>query len=620
MSIPTPVNAPAELALESLRHGRLDTAAAQVVEALELTPEDPNVLVLASMIASQRKNLSEAEDFLRRALEIDSQHKEGLIILGKLLAATGREAEAIAVAELAVISYPDDADLWGHLGLLSARARAFGEAVKAFSRCLELDPKNVQTKQNLAAALADAGREHEAIESYQDLVRSSPRNIAAWINLARILLMHGRFAEAVEAADNAVNLDRVNQTAHLLKALALAENAQGSEAEPHLRRAVKLNPNDGLAKAALGYWFQEEGRFEESLQVIEEAISLLPNHGFAYYNFFRAKKATEADPEFISGLKERAQQPDLPIRDATYMNYALGKAHEDLKDYEQAIGYYTQGNRRAYEIWLGQRPWEREDYHDRFSRSIEIFDRDKLSELSSGGHDTDLPLIIVGMMRSGTSLLEQILSSHPDVIGAGELPFWHDFENEAYGENGMPEAVKIRALGERYLEQLQKLGPDAKRVTDKLPHNYAMLGLIHTAFPNAKIIHVKRNPIDNCLSIYTTAYQRPPVFAHDRDNIVFAYREYLRIVAHWREVMPKDRFMEIQYEELIEDRENLTRQLIDFSGLPWDDACLHHESNQRAVRTPSLWQVRQQIYKTSVERWRRFEPWIPEFVALGHES
>ncbi len=606
----------AELAMRALQQNRLGEASKQVLLALERTPADSQVLVLASMIASQQRDLGLSESYLRRALEADPDNKEGLIVLSKLLETTKRHPEAISVAHHAVTVFPDDADLWGHFGLILARQGAFAEAVEAFSRARILDPRNPVAVQNLATALADAGHEHEAIEAYQDATKLNPRNIGAWISLARILLMHGRFPESIKAADRALDLDRISQPAHLLRALALSENAQGSEAEPHLRRAVKLNPKDGLAKAALGYWFQEEGRFPESLQIIEEAIGLLPDHGFAYYNFFRAKKATEVEPSFIEALKTRVQNSGLPVRDRGYMHYALGKAHEDLREYEAAMRFYTEGNRCAYEIWLSKRPWEREDYHNRFSRTIEVFDKNRLANLAKDGLDTDLPLIIVGMMRSGTSLLEQILSSHPDVVGAGELPFWHDNEDEAYDGDPIPNGTKIRALGERYTERLRTLGPNAKRVTDKLPHNYAMLGLIHGALPNAKIVHVKRNPVDNCLSIYTTAYQRPPVFAHDRDNIVFAYREYERIIAHWRAVLPADRFIEVQYEDLVSDREYWTRKLIDFSGLEWDDACLSHETNQRAVRTPSLWQVRQPIYKTSVERWKRFEPWIPEFLAL----
>ncbi len=609
-----------QLGLAFLKRGDVFNAEKQVALSLASGIVSTEIFALAGMTYYQMRDLTRAEEFFQRALEIDPENVEALIVFGKLLASSKRLPEAIPLAEAAVLVQPQDPELWCHLGSLLNFAKRTDDAIIVFSKAVAADPTHAKSRGLLATALRDAGHEHAAIDAYSELVKVDSRNSSGWMNLARLYLAHGRFAESIAASDKVLKYDKNNPTAHLMKALGLSESQRGGEAEPHLRQAIKLNPEDGLAKAALGYWFQEEGKFDESLEMIDDALRLLPNHGFAYYNLFRARKATKVEPAFIEDLRTRALAPDLHIRDKTYMNYALGKAYEDLKEFEASIHHYSEGNKYAYEIWLGNRPWERNDYHDRFTRTIETFTQPKLEELASEGIDTDLPLMIVGMMRSGTSLLEQILSSHPDVVGAGELPFWHDFEEEAYGDNHIPTAPRIRKLGERYLADLKKLGPKAKRITDKLPHNYAMLGLIHTAFPKAKIIHVKRSPADNCLSIYTTAYQRPPVFAHDRDNIVFAYKQYQRIIAHWREVLPPENFMEIQYEDLIADRDNLTRKLIEFSGLPWNDACLHHEKNERAVRTPSLWQVRQPIYTTSIARWKRYEPWIPEFTALLEES
>jgi len=609
-----------ETAFRAFNQNQLGLAASSIQKVFAQSPSDAQARVLAGLIEIRRSCFPEAEIHLQAAIELDPENVEGLIVFSKLLVSRKRLPEAIPLAEAAVLVQPQDPELWCHLGSLLNFAKRTDDAIIVFSKAVAADPTHAKSRGLLATALRDAGHEHAAIDAYSELVKVDSRNSSGWMNLARLYLAHGRFAESIAASDKVLKYDKNNPTAHLMKALGLSESQRGGEAEPHLRQAIKLNPEDGLAKAALGYWFQEEGKFDESLEMIDDALRLLPNHGFAYYNLFRARKATKVEPAFIEDLRTRALAPDLHIRDKTYMNYALGKAYEDLKEFEASIHHYSEGNKYAYEIWLGNRPWERNDYHDRFTRTIETFTQPKLEELASEGIDTDLPLMIVGMMRSGTSLLEQILSSHPDVVGAGELPFWHDYEEEAYGDNHVPTAPRIRKLGERYLADLKKLGPKAKRITDKLPHNYAMLGLIHTAFPKAKIIHVKRSPADNCLSIYTTAYQRPPVFAHDRDNIVFAYKQYQRIIAHWREVLPPENFMEIQYEDLIADRDNLTRKLIEFSGLPWNDACLHHEKNERAVRTPSLWQVRQPIYTTSIARWKRYEPWIPEFTALLEES
>ncbi|MBC8065880.1 MAG: sulfotransferase [Chlorobia bacterium] len=619
MSEPTTFSE-AEVASLCLQRGQIEPAAVHVAKALEQEPENPQVLVLASMIEARREHMPESEALVRQALEIDPKSEEALIFLSRILATTSRLDQGIEVAESLAEHSPNDAELSNHLGLLLVQAGRFSEAVSAFQRALSVNQNHLRAMQNLAAALSDLGNEQEAIKVYEQLTKLDKNQVGVWVNFSRLLHTSGRFNDAVEAADQALRLDKVNQTAHLVKALALVGIGRGDEAELHLHRAVKFDPNDGLAKAALGYWYQEKGKFAESLEMIEEAMRLIPNHGFAYFNYLRARNARDVNPSLLADLEARAKDPETHVRDAGYMNYALGKAYEDLEDYESAIRYYDEGNRCAKTVWLAQRQWDREAYQERITQTIETFDSHRLEVLKKRGSDSEKPLIIVGMMRSGTSLLEQILSSHPEIVGAGELQFWHEFENEAYDEGRQPNAEKIRKLADRYLADLEKLGPNSKRITDKMPHNYAMLGLIHAAFPDAKIIHVKRNPADNCLSIYTTAYQRPPMFAHDRKNIVSAYREYQRIVAHWREVLPPNRFMEVEYEGLVADRDNLTRQLIEFTGLEWDEACLHHEKNQRSVRTPSLWQVRQPIYKTSIERWRRFKPWIPEFAALAQQS
>lgn len=602
-------------ALDALRAGNLDRAAAQITQALAMPRVTADTFVLAGMIESQRQQFAEAELHLKRALELNSEHIEALIVLSKVYEAIHRNLEAVEIAEAAVQLNAEDADLWEHLGQLLLRHSQIAQGLFALERSVDLEPTNPRRLRLLADTQMAHGRELNGAETLLKLDKVVPANLQLKIALARVLMMHGRFSESIVIAQQALAIDGLSQPANLLLALALAESARGSEAYTYLRRAVKLNPNDGLAKAALGYWYQEEGRFTESVSMLESAIDLVPDHGFAYYNLLRARKATELDGELWTSLHERVQRPDLPLRDRTYLNYALAKGHEDLGEYEPAMRFYDAGNADAHELWLGHNPWQREAYQEGFTKTIRTFTRAKLDELSQSGIATTKPLIILGMMRSGTSLVEQIVSSHPNVLGAGELLFWHDHEQEAFTE-GEPDAAKIHQLGKQYLADIERLGPTARHVTDKLPHNYAMLGLMLSAFPQAKVIHLRRNPVDNCLSIYTTAYQRPPIFAHDKDNIVFAYREYQRMMSHWRSVLSANQLFEIDYEALIADRETSTRRLIDFIGLEWDDVCLRHESNQRAVRTPSLWQVRQPIYQTSVERWRKFEPWIPEFTAL----
>jgi hypothetical protein len=222
------------------------------------------------------------------------------------------------------------------------------------------------------------------------------------------------------------------------------------------------------------------------------------------------------------------------------------------------------------------------------------------------------------MPRSGTTLVEQILSCHPDVAAGGELGFWRQHKTatdlDVFATATHPEA--IRRVARDYLALLRAVSPTAARVTDKMPFNFAFLGIIRQVFPRATIVHCRRHPIDTCLSIFATDFGAPLDFAGDRGSLVFFYREYQRLMAHWREALPPDRFIEVDYEALVAAPEPLTRQLIATCGLEWNDACLAPHLNRRQITTASLWQARQPIYRTSVERWRRYEPWLGELRAL----
>jgi len=213
--------------------------------------------------------------------------------------------------------------------------------------------------------------------------------------------------------------------------------------------------------------------------------------------------------------------------------------------------------------------------------------------------------------------VEQIVSSHPDVAAGGEQSFltqrYHSVMEPRHGSPHRSEAV---TLANNYLDLLKSIGGTKAHVTDKMPHNFYLSGLIHAMFPSARIIHCRRNPVDTCISIYTTRFPEPLNFAHNQEEIVFFYKEYLRIMEHWRRVLPADRFLEVDYEELISDREKVTRRMIEFCGLEWNDACLHHERNPGAIRTPSWWQARQPVYTTSMGRWKNYEPWLGAFKEL----
>ena len=470
-------------------------------------------------------------------------------------------------------------------------------------------------------ALREANLDSEAIEVWRMVAMLEEQGGSALISIAQLLILHGRHEEAISTLSSALEKEPKSSTANVLMALALAETKQNADAERFLERAIELDPSNGLAYAGLGYWLQERGDFESAQTNLLKAIDLNPTHGFAYYNLFRGKKVTTSDQVVLDQMARISGSAETPLQDRAYIEYALGKAEEDLGNYSGSFQHYQLANQLSYRIWLANNPWEKQKYHNDFTRIQQYFDQERFRTLSSGSLDCETPIFIVGMIRSGTSLMEQIISSHPEVEGAGELSFWHRNEfavnfDAAIGQTNI-DSKRLRDVAQMYLAELRTYSDTARHVVDKMPHNYALIGHIHAAFPNAKIIHLRRHPIDNCVSVYTTAFQRPPSFAHLPENIVFAYKEYQRIMDHWRTVLREDSMIEVDYETLVDDRESVVRRVIEFCGLDWNDSCLSHEMNLRSVKTPSLWQVRQPIYKTSVQRWKRFEPWIPEFLTLA---
>jgi hypothetical protein len=277
--------------------------------------------------------------------------------------------------------------------------------------------------------------------------------------------------------------------------------------------------------------------------------------------------------------------------------------------------HFDEANRIEAQLQkLAGRTFHRKEYAAEIDRIIETYTPEFFARQKRFGCASELPILIVGMPRSGTTLVEQILSSHTNVEAGGELTFWSE-QFPALAEVAPIELgpALTRNLATDYLAVLRGISPAAERVTDKTPGNFQLLGPIHLIFPQARIIHCRRNPIDTCLSIYFTYFGTMKDFTGDRSDIVFFYEQYLRLTAHWRRVLRADRFLEIDYEALVADRERLTRHMIGFCGLDWDEACLRSERNRRVIKTASNWQARQPVYTTSVARWRHYEPWLGEF-------
>jgi tetratricopeptide (TPR) repeat protein len=527
------------------------------------------------------------------------------------------EAGEFSQVESLATQLPDDPYTQWVRGTAAVRQGNLQEGYTLLEKSAVGDPSFVGVHLSIAETFERIDNLDQAVRAYQNALKIAPRDPNIFLRLAKLLLAFSRHAEAAEVLTRAVDLAPESGQARLLFAQALTGVNRGDEALVQMESALADPEAVGMAHGMLGYWYQARGKFAEARSHFEQSIQLEPRQALAYFGLTQGSRVRPEDRPILEQAATLISNAEVPPQDSMYLQYVLGKGMADLGEYESSWNHYVKANELAFEISLGGKVFNRRAYTEAIDGTIATFNRDFFKKNRSVGWNQRLPIFIVGMMRSGTTLVEQILSSHPEVGAAGELDFWLD---EGYtAVDTAKRTLDQKALSKlalRYVDGLRRIAPDKAFVTDKMPQNFQMVGLIHTAFPKAPIIHIRRNPLDTCISIFTNAYQQSPNFAHDQDSIVFAYRQYQRLVAHWRRVLPPDQFLEIDYEDLTANPDFVIRQILSFCHLKWDDACLRPELNDRLVTTPSLWQVRQPVYRTAVERWRMYEPWLGGFAQL----
>jgi Flp pilus assembly protein TadD len=524
----------------------------------------------------------------------------------------GKYEEAIAPLQEAARLLPYNPSVLSDLGLVCLRCRRAAEAIGWFKRSLALRPNFARTHHHLATALEQTGDEEAALAAYRLAIALNPQLAEANNRIAALMLVKGKRREAAEAYDRASAAARGTSFGRLCRVNALMARDQTTEAEDQLRRLIAREPANSETHRLLGNLLAEEGRFDEAATSIERSIALAPRQVSGYDVLVLSRRLTEADRPLVARMLARLEAGDLTELDRMRLNFAVGKALDDLGDYGGAMRHFDAAN----QVRHGLSRLPRSLFAQRIDWLIGRFTGEFFAANRAIGRDDEIPVLVLGMPRSGTTLTERIISSHSRVGGGGELDFWNE-----HGPAGVEaETDQLAAAADRlywdYRRLLRSVAPDALRITDKMPFNFLWLGLIHLIFPSARIIHCRRNPIDTCLSIYTNQFTMRWDFASDRGDLVFYYRQYLRLMDHWRRVLPPDRLTEVEYEDVTADPEGTARRLIAFCGLDWDPACLEPEHNRDPVRTASMWQARQPIYRRSVERWRNYEPWLGELRQL----
>jgi tetratricopeptide (TPR) repeat protein len=594
-------------AVAAYRAGRLDEVEALCNRILEQQPDRIASLQLLAAAAAQRGEPRHGIELLEKVIEISPASVDGYIQLAKFLRLDERVSEAISALKRAIELQPECAAAYNDLGLIYLAEIGVAEAVECFNRAIEINPDLAIAHFNNGVAFERQGMNAEAIASFRRVVEIEPNFAEAHAKLGNLLLFEGDRMEAIECFRRAAAVKPDSLPALMSQARILMEEDKAAAAEELVRRAIDLHPRNGQAHYLLGTILMELGRFHDAAVSFDLALALNRRHTAAYNRLVHVKKLNEADRPLIAQIESMFNEHKVADDDPADFHFALGKAYDDLGDYEKAIQHFDQGNRLKHR----GTSFNQAAHALVVDRLIARFTPDYFSRNAAPGSNWEVPILIVGMPRSGTTLVEQILSSHPEVAAGGELAFWGErvsaFRADA---TGRIDPAWVSEVVRDYGALLASISPAARRVTDKTPNNFHFLGLVQSVIPRARIIHCGRHPVDTCLSIYFQNFARRMDFAYDRDDLLSSYRQYLKLMAHWRGVLPAECFFEIQYEELIANREPWTRKMIAFCGLEWDDACLHSERNPRPVRTASVWQARQPVYQTSVARWRHYEPWL----------
>jgi len=567
----------------------------------------------ATLWSSGRRE--EAVKLLRPLAEQSNDHPV-LDCFAHMLQQQGSIVEAYQYRRRANQAKPDDANgLCKEAECLILLDRP-SEAIDLLDEAIRLQPATEWFHHTLGIAwmkLGDSAAARLCFERSLELRKTRPALMA----LANLCYEEGRTLEGNDYLHRA--FDPIQDEAERCYSLAagLADSDQTDLAESFLQESLAIDPNRPEAILLAAKLAQRRGDFARAEAKLLRVKELRPVWTQTYMMIAAGRRFSPEDDELIYEMRVLLDNPHLGSRQKMWLLFAMGKVHDDLSDYETAMEHYDSARRISLQKREETGPlFDRAALTREFDLLIETFDADYLERHKSFGSPSLTPVFIVGMIRSGTTLTEQILSRHPAIAAAAELKFWPTYRarlGRAIKEDRRPD--EIQGVADEYLAYLKRTAPTSPRITDKMPGNFRLLGLIHTTFPRAKIVHCRRHPVDTCISIYTTPGV-PGGFADRKESIADMVRQYLKLMDHWRRVLPADSFLEVDYEETIEDKESVARRIIEFLGLSWDDAVLDHETNQRMVQTPSLWQVRQPLYSSSVGRRHNYEPWCEAFTRL----
>ena len=593
-----------------MKQYRLPEAEEQIRFALSLDPDFPQLHEDLGSVLALQERYEEAIPSFEKAISLEPRlpiaHKK----LGQALAALGRGHEA----DVAFVEYLEQDDgkqrvakAAHHLG-----AGRYGDAVELLREAIQVDPNNVDAMRYLAGAYFSR---KENLDDAEALLRRAtqvaPGFVGAWMLLGPVLTERSKYVDAIDAFRKATELDPENADAWGGLGNAYARAGYAHDSVRSFGRAVALNPDAPGIQMGYAHILKTVGDQPGSLAAYRAAIRAKPDFGEVYWSMANLKIFRFEDVE-VAAMEEQIKRDDLTASAETHFRFALGKAYEDKEDYDRAWKYYDSGNK----LHRSQIYYDPSEFEIRQANIKDVFTREFLKEKAEKGYEAPDPIFVVGLPRSGSTLIEQILASHSMVEGTAELPILGKIAASIgrYRRDNLqyPESVRDlrdkdwRAYGRQYMDECARLREtDKPFFTDKLPNNFSHIGLASLILPNARFINARRHPVDSCLGGYKQLFGKGQHFTYDVFEIAEYYKLYHEMMRHWHEALP-GRILDVHYEETVGDLETQVRKILDYCGLPFEEQCLRFYETERAVKTASSEQVRQPIYTGSVGKWRRY--------------
>lgn len=599
-----------------LRQRRLQEAKSLYGEVLGKYEGFPRALEGLGLALLADKEAAEASKYLARAAAAAPQRSKTRMALARALAESGHYAESEKTIKEALELDPRQSEL--NQAELALASGDMEEAEKILRKILSQDANDIKALRLLSSIAIEASRFRPARKMLEHAVEVQPGFIAGWNDLANLLMKQDRYDEALKAVQRAIDIDPKMVHSWVVKGNILTRAQRNEESLEAYGQALELSPRSAGALSGMGHVLKTIGRQQESIDAYRKCISNHPAYGEAYWSLANLKTFEFAENE-VNIMQQMIEDKSLADEPRVNFCLALGKHFENEKNFDRAFEHYSRGNdlRRENEIYD---PVQTQVVHDRI---IEIFNKEFLDERKGWGDPDPAPLFVVGLPRSGSTLIEQILASHSMVEGTMELPDLSrviaELTRQSPGRVEYPEAMEnvdedaARAMGEAYLQTTMRYRTGKAYFIDKMPNNFSSVGLLQVILPNAKIIDARRHPLDSCLGSYKQLFFKGQSFTYDQFELGHYYLQYRRIMEHWRQALP-GKVLDVHYENMVLDQENQTRRLLEYCGLPWEDQCLRFYETERAINTASSEQVRQPIYTKALNFWRNYESHLGELI------